>query len=268
MKLKSSINLIHSFITLLREAKGFKNKSIFLEYAIQNFLTRFFRHFYFQKDIFIEFKEAKVWFGALSGELSSYIEIFVKNEYELDEDFIPDEEDTIFDIGANIGLYTIRQAMRAKNGRLFTFEPSPEVFARLRKNVKVNNLQNVFLFNKAVYSKECNTRLVFNNSSTVTSYIVVAPLVLGMKSVTLDGIINRYKIKRINLMKIDVENSEIEVLKGGEKCLKLTEKIVMECHTDKLKKEVESFLEIRGFHQTLQKHLERTYLLYFRKEKP
>lgn len=266
MNISSSINLIRSFIILLKETRDFRNKMVLLKYGVWNFLHRLFKCSSDQSnDIFIEFKEARIWFGPFAGELSSYIEIYVRKDYEQVSDFIPGANDIIFDIGANIGLYTIRQAKRAKNGRVFSFEPNPYAFARLEKNLKANDLHNVFAINKAIFSKHCQLGLKFNGFTGTT--VVTSPLreLLKVEALTLDEIVRSYGIKRVNLVKIDVEGNEMEVLRGGEKSLELIDKIVIECHSKQLKEQVSSFLKGKGFSQVLQKKLERTYLLYFKR---
>lgn len=61
------------------------------------------------------------------------------------------EGDTVLDIGANIGYYTLIFAkLVGENGRVFAFEPDPENFAILKKNIEINGYQNITLVQKAV----------------------------------------------------------------------------------------------------------------------
>jgi len=145
--------LISNFIKLFMESRGPQNKMKFLSYSVKDLLNKFFNRPQEHKDILIEFKGAKVWFGFGSGELSSYIEIFLRKDYERLPNFIPSENGIVFDIGANIGLYTIRQSKRMRNGKIYAFEPNPFVFKRLQKNINENSLNNVLLFNIAFYSE-------------------------------------------------------------------------------------------------------------------
>jgi len=62
--------------------------------------------------------------------------------------------DVVFDIGANIGYFTLIFAkLVGENGKVFAFEPSPDVFAILQKNVEINGYKNIVLSQKAVSSK-------------------------------------------------------------------------------------------------------------------
>jgi hypothetical protein len=74
------------------------------------------------------------------------------NEEELLEMFLDEINpgDTVFDIGANIGLYTLPAALKLRGtGSVYAFEPVPIWFQRLRENIKLNHLSsmgNVFTF--------------------------------------------------------------------------------------------------------------------------
>lgn len=257
--------LMRSFMILFAEAQGPKNKLGFLKYAVENFFNRFLHCFSHNCDVFLEFKGVKIWFGHSASELSSYIEIFVKKEYEIDPDFMAREDDIVFDIGANVGLYAIKQAQRAKNGRIFAFEPNPYAFARLKKNIEANNLKNIISFNNAIYSKRCKLGIGFCTSSTRTSIRLKGDTVqrLVIEAVPLDEIVREWEIKHINLMKIDVEGAELEVLKGAKQSLEITEKIVMECHSEQLKQQTEDFLLEKGFNVKLELNKNPFYLVYF-----
>ena len=51
--------------------------------------------------------------------------------------------DTLFDIGANVGAWSIMLAKRHPAARVFSFEPSESVYSRLVKNVSLNGLKNI-----------------------------------------------------------------------------------------------------------------------------
>ena len=58
-------------------------------------------------------------------------------------DSFDNSEDFIFwDIGANIGLYSIYNALKNKNSKTISFEPSSSNFRVLSRNISINNLEN------------------------------------------------------------------------------------------------------------------------------
>jgi FkbM family methyltransferase len=59
----------------------------------------------------------------------------------------------VVDVGANIGAFSLYQAMIKHAELVIAFEPSPDVFRRLAKNVEINGLNNVRIVNAAVGEK-------------------------------------------------------------------------------------------------------------------
>src|SRR5215471_10782016 len=58
--------------------------------------------------------------------------------------------DVVYDIGANIGYISLSLAKRVgSKGQVFAFEPIPQNFDRLRKNIEINNINNVQLLKVA-----------------------------------------------------------------------------------------------------------------------
>ena len=63
--------------------------------------------------------------------------------------------DIVVDVGAHIGTHTLTFArIVGDKGTVFAFEPDPRNFEILRKNIKINNYQNVTLVNKVVSDKD------------------------------------------------------------------------------------------------------------------
>jgi len=137
-----------------------------------------------------------------------------------------DEGDIVFDVGANIGWYTLLAASLVKNtGKVFAFEPLPESRRRLNENCLLNKLENVEIFGFAVgkahgealiYSgppKDVGGASLFRgDSETYDQHTVqVRPL---------DEVIEQHKIRRAKLCKIDIEGSEIDALEGMKGALK------------------------------------------------
>jgi hypothetical protein len=58
---------------------------------------------------------------------------------------ILEPEHVFFDVGANIGVFTLIAARRVKDGRVHAFEPSEFHLKKLQRNVKINGFQNVVI---------------------------------------------------------------------------------------------------------------------------
>jgi FkbM family methyltransferase len=151
--------------------------------------------------------------------------LFMTNhENDILEYFIPDEGDTVVDVGAHIGLYTIIAAKRVgPTGKVIAIEPDPENFKILKKNILLNQLSNVEYLECAAYSTKKKLKLflpevergrtIFNTvmEDRVKSYDDF----IEVESNTLDNILNEKNVQRVNYVKIDVEGAELEVLKGA-----------------------------------------------------
>ena len=68
-----------------------------------------------------------------------YNEIFVDNQY-LKYGIGVKEGDVVFDVGANIGLFSRFIANKAQNLKIFAFEPVPTIFKVLESNLEINQL--------------------------------------------------------------------------------------------------------------------------------
>src|SRR3990167_2652221 len=67
-------------------------------------------------------------------------------------DFGIRKKDTVIDIGAHIGSFSIFAARDAQGGKGYSFEPDPANFAQLTKNINANRAENVTASKRAVYT--------------------------------------------------------------------------------------------------------------------
>jgi FkbM family methyltransferase len=144
--------------------------------------------------------------------------------------------DVIVDAGANIGLISIFCAYKVgEKGLVLSFEPHPETFPILEKNVALNHLSNIKAINKALGSENGNAKIYSNlqvnrGAASLVEFLEDSPA-FDIKVETLDGVVMQNSIKKINLLKIDVEGFEMEVLKGARGILEKEDGpiLVVEC---------------------------------------
>jgi FkbM family methyltransferase len=148
---------------------------------------------------------AIVYFNAVPGHIYKFYK-----KYLLD--------DCLFlDIGANVGIHTL--IALAANKRIFvhSFEPSPEIFSRLEKNIKKNNIDRVELHQLAASSS--NGKVFFEDCSSGVnigiSHISSENTGLEVQAVTIDSLLSEVE-QRICLIKIDFEGFEPGVLAGAK----------------------------------------------------
>jgi len=156
-------------------------------------------------------------------------------------------KDKIFvDAGANLGSYTIRLA--SYYFRVFAFEPEPNNFRKLLKNIELNSLTNVTAYNFALGSKfdELNLYPSGSASTLLPNFVNVSPI--KVKVVPLDEFVDE-----ADVVKIDVEGFEYEVIKGMEKIINKNKPYILIEHHDfrhyktNLFPQIESFLNSRGY---------------------
>ena len=121
-----------------------------------------------------------------------------------------------FDIGANIGYYSL---MAAKYGasRTVAFEPNPELAKRCRLNVELNQFSDrIELVEAALGERNGTVNLKLDDvdlgSSSIVSDVrgareIVVPIV------TLREVVTKMDVTRIDVLKIDVEGMEDRILK-------------------------------------------------------
>jgi FkbM family methyltransferase len=77
--------------------------------------------------------------------------------------------DTVFDIGANIGLFSIKALQQHDTVRVFAFEPSPPVFAVLEKNQQLFGPERFHVFPMAISDRDGSSDFIYYPHSTVLS---------------------------------------------------------------------------------------------------
>jgi FkbM family methyltransferase len=130
---------------------------------------------------------------------------------------------TVVDVGANIGLYTLSVAARAgPRGRVLAVEPNPLAARRLRENVALNQFENVAIVEAAMADAPGTLRLHLAPDSECSSLFETELGTGGgveVRVTTIDAEVERARLARVDLLKIDVEGAEIRALIGAERLL-------------------------------------------------
>lgn len=139
-------------------------------------------------------------------------------------------EGVILDIGANIGIMTVSLARRFPKAQVYAFEPIPNNIIALEKVVSHYSLQNVQLFKTALGEENGEITMILpvvNNAKMQGLSHVVENEAGDEKGIQftvpvqkLDDMEALQKAEKITAIKIDVENFEYHVLKGGEALLR------------------------------------------------
>ena len=117
------------------------------------------------KTNFVEIDGHKLFLDPLDSLSLSIDGAYGKLETDLIKESVQ-QGDVVLDLGANIGYYTLIFArLVGPQGRVFAFEPDPENFRLLERNVKENHYTNVVAINKAVSNKTERLKLYLSDDN-------------------------------------------------------------------------------------------------------
>jgi FkbM family methyltransferase len=205
--------------------------------------------------------------------------VMTRHEDVIIEHFCPKEGDTVVDVGAHIGRYTIIASKRVgPTGKVIAIEADPSNFEILNRNIELNQLSNVTTLNYAAFSKKAKIKLylpageIFTKYNTIMSnWVWVKPddKFVEVNGNTLDNLLQEIGIRQVNWIKIDVEGAEFEVLKGANKLLLNNKNIVLlvEVHgsPNDYRLKVEEFIRLYNFKTEFEKIYEKNGYVILRK---
>src|SRR5260221_960944 len=125
----------------------------------------------------------------------------------------------VIDVGTNIGYLASRCARVANDGFVFGFEPSVHNFAKCLDNLSLNDFENCIVQNIGLDETERQINLETVNPNNKGMNRVSTGPSSGTEKITvktLDQVLRDNGLKRVDLIKLDVEGYELQVLKGAE----------------------------------------------------
>lgn len=153
------------------------------------------------------------------GRLLYYFRAIDENIFAFLDDYL-EQGFSVVDVGANVGTYTLFAAKRvAPHGTVFSFEPNPYVFPRLKANASAPNVQ---IFPMAV-GEEAGTVNVKLTSDTAKSFVDChneASSSVQVDCVPLDQFVpSNLDNDSVDFLKVDVEGYDYQILLGARTLL-------------------------------------------------
>ncbi len=206
-----------------------------------------------------------------TSDLSAIVETYLDKQYT--KEFDIGKDDVVVDIGGNIGDFTVYAAKKAVNGKVYVFEPSPENFRQLNKNISLNKLKNVYAYEEGMSGSKGIQYLYLNGFTTHTTSPEIAKFEhLNMGSIaikvrTIEEVFKDFNLQKINFLKIDCEGGEYEILFNiNRNTFEKIEKIAMEVHLHPVYKfkDMIDFLNKVGYKVNYDKIIpeQKTLLIY------
>lgn len=131
----------------------------------------------------------------------------------------------IFDIGGNIGYFSLYMANKFQNACFYTFEPIPKTYEYLKENLKENNTQNINAYNMGLTNEKQTMEMFYNPKGCGGSSLkniceenYIEKIICEFS--TLDDFVKENNITSIDVIKCDVEGAEKFVFEGGLETLK------------------------------------------------
>jgi FkbM family methyltransferase len=164
---------------------------------------------------------------------------------------------TVFDIGSYTGIYALIAAKSNKKLKVSAFEPNPDLFSALEKNLKLNRIRNVKSEQMALDNQPGEAYLYLNHDIHTSIGSLIQSSTAGKKvlvrKTTLDIYCENHSINSIDLIKIDVEGYEANVLQGGLSIIKKSSPIIlMESLTQETLEQQFELLSELGYLRPLQ----------------
>jgi FkbM family methyltransferase len=191
-------------------------------------------------------------FGSLLGSLCiQYVEHVYERYYKLKKG------EVVVDLGAHIGTFTVAAAKAVGHeGVIIAVEPSASSLWLLRKNIEANGLSNVVVIPMGIWSAKASLNLYLSKDHAAYSFFGGTNDFEQVQVDTLDNILARVGVDRVDFIKMDIEGAEIEAIKGMEEALRKNDVnlAISSYHIvdgEKTYKRVISQLRGRGFGTTL-----------------
>ena len=195
--------------------------------------------------------------------------IFVTGRYEPNEFLwlsrVLKPGSTFVDVGANLGIYTLFAAHRVSaSGRVISIEPSTREMEALRGNVELNSIKNVSLVNVAVSDHDGGVELLIasarhagHNTVGAFGYDTQLEKREKVRVARLDDILESASVKRVDVIKMDIEGAELAALRGATATLERSRPtLVLELSDRALIPQQASSAEVLAF---LKSHGYETY---------
>ena len=134
---------------------------------------------------------------------------------------------TVMDVGANWGLYSLLISRAVgPSGKVYAFEPVPEIFARLKEHIALSNATNVIPVPIALSDEKGTAKMSVKGGGS-SLFRRVSDEFVEVQVERLDDFVELEKIERVDAIKIDVEGAELKVIRGADKTIRRDKPILM-----------------------------------------
>ncbi len=143
-------------------------------------------------------------------------EIFKYREYRSAEDVIINAKTAIIDAGAHAGYFTIYCRILNSKVKILALEPEERNYAFMLENFRLNNVKNVEPLSAALTGESGDAELLISddsqNHSLKNAGFLTSEKAVKVNTCALPDLAKKYKLKCIDLVKMDIEGGEYDVI--------------------------------------------------------
>ena len=143
----------------------------------------------------------------------------------------------VLDIGAGIGDFSLLAAYGNSDTMVYAYEPFPESYQLLYKNIKLNGFENIQPVNAALWGVEGTLKLDISSGEPLQIMSKVSGEegdiqgVTKVKAISLAGVFDQHEIDHLDIIKLDCEGAEYEILMNtSSEIFTKIDRIIMEYH--------------------------------------
>ncbi|HKK48847.1 MAG TPA: FkbM family methyltransferase [Alkalispirochaeta sp.] len=205
--------------------------------------------------------------------MDTVLEIFRDHAHAVLPGFSGELGGTVVDLGANEGYYALRLKLLNPTIQVLAAEPVPENAEGFRENMATNGIDDVTLCETAITHQNGTTRIeTLPHVGTVASTNMrafprpwIKPSEIRTRTVptmTLEALLDNHSVTTAEILKVDVEGSEVDILTSSAAALRRFRRVVVECHGAAARQATRTIMESEGF-ATLHAEPKRSGDLYF-----
>lgn len=160
-------------------------------------------------------------------DIPTFYQVFLDNGYNLK---INSNPKIIIDGGANVGLFAIKIKNDFPLAKVICIEPDLENFQQLNKNLAPYN--DIYFENSGIWSKNTKLKVYDKYNYGKWGIVVEEDEKNGnIESISIDSLIKKYAIEKIDILKLDVESSEKHIFSENYKdWLPKVKMLIIELH--------------------------------------
>lgn len=143
--------------------------------------------------------------------------------------YTPRPGDTVIELGAEFGAETVvLSRLVGPHGKVIAVEAQPWTCALLEETVRSNGLDNVQVVNAAVTGTIGAVGVTETHSAS--DHVFTGSAGVQVPSTTVDALVRDHSLTRVDMVKMNIEGSESDAMRGMAESAKMIRHAVISCH--------------------------------------